>query len=139
MSKVTDIINSYSADPNFKEVWPNTVRADAAIVYLRDFYYGNSTEDTSRKCYLAGVQVNYRIWNDIYHVRQAGQLSFEQQFVQMFDELGTFLLAQSSDDLLVMTLRTGVARYHLAMATDLTKVKTWGAIAHRAFPIIRNW
>jgi hypothetical protein len=125
---------------DYTQVWPNTLRADAAITALHNFYIDNSTESSNPKdtYYLAGVYVINRYWNDKYHVRRQNEVSLEQQFVEMFDELGEFLLAQSSDDLTMMTLRTGIARQRISLATDLIRTKTWARLAARLYPLMKD-
>ena len=49
------------------------------------------------------------------------------------------LLAQASDDLCLMTLRTAIARYHFCMAADLLKTAHWSELAARLFPLMKGW
>jgi hypothetical protein len=139
-AKMTAILTNNVATADYTNVWPNTLRADGAITFLSDFYIQNSTESDVMHTFGRGVKVNTRIWNDVYHVRQQNEQSLEAQFVQMFDELCAFLLAQSSDDLALMTLRTAIRRHHLSMATDICKnSKQWPNVAQRLSPLVENW
>ena len=136
--KFTAILTDNIATADYQQPWPNTLRADAAIVFLRDFYLSNSTENGEK--YLLGGSIFDKVtWNDSFHVRQQGEQTLEAQYIQMFGELCAFLMAQPSDDLILMTLQTGIRRYQLFKATNIVDVTQFGPIASRLFPLMKNW
>jgi len=128
-------------DNIFNQYPANTMRLYAAINFLGDFFLNNSTPDPVIVRRVNDKYVAERYWNDIYHVRQPGEQSLEAQFVQMFDKLCEFLMEQPSDDLALMTLHIGIARYHLFIATDICTNcnETWKKLSDRLWPRVKNW
>jgi hypothetical protein len=73
-----------------------------------------------------------RTWNDP---------TFEPMFVEMFDELGSFLMAQTSDDLILMTLSMAFSLngdYHISAGTNICNAKCWPPLVNRCFPLMKK-